>query len=445
MVSMLQETKDLFVPVDRIKMYLALTGEPTSLLSAIWRRRLATIKTLLKLFAGITNPAGVTTEAEEDQALALLLGAKSAGELLFLVRSLQWEELDSKLDELDLDQVAQRLVILLNRRDYIVHHFLERFLTDRYPFENITFAEIEDCVTVVFAQLSTEGIEALINTLWNARQLTLDKVCEMALRSFPTHAREFKQVLDRIRTLTNVRRDELDQLGWEVHYTDLICRQMERAEVHLILQTLPELVDPDLPSRRRVAFFEMLRRYSPEITAMEKVVNVVGSTAQKGDMKLFVDALTTFLNNFTADPPTPALIQTIASFFGSLADTVNELRVATLNAADTIANSLTFGRIFGEVEDDEARAVTQELLAADALVHIATPMKLTLIQRMLDGFTDDDDEQSILHILGQTKNHPEKHSTAAFLQLVAGVGYEPLDFSIDGSEHDEFMNLLAQI
>lgn len=434
MVSMLQETKAPIVPVNRLKMYLIVTGEPTSLLRAISRRKLITIKMMFDNFP-----------SETHQALALLLNTKIADELLFLVRSLRWEELDSELDELDLDQVAQRLVILLNGRDYVVNHFLERFLTDRYPFENITFAEIDDCVTVVFAQLSTKGIEALLNKLWNARQLTLDKVCEMALRSFPTHAREFKRVLDRIRTLTNFRHDELDQLGWEVHYTDLICRQMERAEVHLILQTLPELVDLGLPARRRVAFFEMLRRYSPEITAMEKVVSVIGSTAQKGDMKFFIDALTTFLNNFTADPPTPTLIQTIASFFGSLADTVNELRIATLNAADTIANSLTFDRIFGEVEDDEARAITQELFAADALVHIASPMKLTLIQRMLDGFTDDDDEQSILHILGQTKNHPEKHSTAAFLQLVAGVGYEPLDFSIDGAEHDEFMNLLAQI
>jgi hypothetical protein len=102
-------------------------------------------------------------------------------------------------------------------------------------------------------------------------------------------------------------------------------------------------------------------------------------------------------------------------------------------------------KVLGTVEDDEARAVTNALFSTDALVYISTPVKLTLMQRMLAGATLDEDELSILHILQQTKEHPEKHSTAEFLQLVAGAGYELLDESLDNVEHDQFMKLLADI
>src|SRR5687767_3101877 len=56
---------------------------------AIWHHKLNKIRDLF---------AGATTEAEEDEALAILLSAESGSEAAFLVNNLTWDVLDDELD-----------------------------------------------------------------------------------------------------------------------------------------------------------------------------------------------------------------------------------------------------------------------------------------------------------------------------------------------------------
>jgi hypothetical protein len=237
----------------------------------------------------------------------------------------------------------------------------------------------------------------------------------------------------------------MKQFGWQVYYTSAVGEELAKGGYAALFTLLPDLVDPDVKggNEQRVALYETLRKLDPEIRAMEDFIMTAGNPTQKAQMETCMSAYHEFMRDFDPDLPPETLLQSVLRRFGkSVADVrayfqqlISAAGVAVANLDDTfnLKNLLTDDR------DKVAREITKRLLA-EGLQELPTSKKVKLINELLDGFTESDDEQCILDILRATKARNKDE----FYQIIAAVGYEKLDFSIDWEENDELKRLMNE-
>ncbi|TDU80682.1 hypothetical protein EDD91_7594 [Streptomyces sp. KS 21] len=284
----------------------------------------------------------------------------------------------------------------------------------------------------------------------------------MALRGRQSGVREYRLALDSSPGPERYRAADVQQLSYEVFYTDLICGQLSQGEYDLLLQTLPDLVNPGTvpPFQfpvQNIALFNVLRKFENEFFAMERVIRLVGTQRQKTDALTYMNARNIFMAKFPATqpplPPPPApppaaflaaiqqAIQGIQATLGGVGASFQDLTKTAANLAATIEGISASG-ILGNLEDDKAFELTDTLFAENRLTFLPTVYKVELIHRILGGSdivsaVEDEEEQAILTIFQDAK----KRSPAEFLQVACSAGWETLDSSINGTEHNRLEGL----
>lgn len=396
---------------------------------------------------------GATSEEEEDAALATLIGAPRASDLVELVNRLGWSRLDDELDEPDLTAIMDRLAVLMDRRDHLVGFFLRWYFT----VDDLRLPSI-DLVNVLTPYVTRRGFDVrhrLADQALAQRDAVLDGTVLMALRRRDTHVREFRLVLDNLAGPEQYYAADLAGLSWEVLYTDLIAGQLTRGDYGLLLLTLNDLFNVNLAGfpARSVALFNALRRTERYVLAMERAIDIVGSSGQQASARTFSRTRTLFLNSFPQVPPpgppgTPpppaflaavtAAIQSVSTSLNGLAGTFQDLATSVEAAASTV-ESVTVGGLLGTTDDDKARSLVSSLAAEGLLALLPAGYKSVLIDRLLDGSVGDDDEEAILTVLRETKIR----SQAEFLQLGAAATWDRLDSAIDGEQYDALNALFA--
>ena len=363
-----------------------------SILRIILLRKLYRIKSL---FEGYTN------DDEEDEALAWIMSVKTAEDLIFLINQLTWDALDDDLEEADLTDIACRLSQLLDLQDHFgVSSILRRLFRDPSLLRDRTPQDVAIEFTNMFSALSPANRRALIDELLASRNKLLDDTAILALRKKETNARDFKLIVEIIPTLESYQTNEVTQLDWEVFYTNDICFHLERGETAPIFRQLPDLVNPELSDTRRNAFLLALRKRDPEFRASEEIVKSLGTVSQKSDMVRFIEARKVFMDNFPRLAPPTTLLQRIANQLGltTLVNSFEDFSKGVNNLPQAIAQAIPADILFNGKADDDARDATNALASISTdrgslLAFLPFMYKIHLIDPMLKGFTDDDDEQ----------------------------------------------------
>lgn len=333
-----------------------------------------------------------------------------------------------------------RAALLLERRDHPPVRLLRRvFGVDPWALPGMPFNQLNATVAAMpgFArQLLADEFVALRDRLLNSNIIT-------GLRGRPTLFRELKLVIEFLAGAGH-NAGPLTALGWELFYTDIIATQLARGEVGVLIQRLPDLVNPTLPGGdvQRFAWFDMLRLWDREFVAFDEMVKVLGSNAQKVDMRKFLDTRRIFMDNFPAVQPPPgaieAAIQAILAAIGAIGSSLQDLVAAIQGIADAIGD-FTVPSLFG-TDSDQLAVNTVNILAGQSLLGLLpTVYKSELINRLLDGAAEDEEEQAILAILRSSK----ERSIADFAQLVAQASWEKLDNSFNGQEYDDLEGMLT--
>ncbi|HQR52089.1 MAG TPA: hypothetical protein PLZ79_02385 [Burkholderiales bacterium] len=292
-------------------------GHDKSVVSGIWRRQVGAIQ---EMFSGGTD------EALEDKALKILLKAGSYAELAFMVNRLTWDVLDDELDEQDNTQIAERLSVLRDPVEHTVDGVFRGLSLSPGSFPDIPVATITQSIHQRLGFLGDLGRMRLANDLLARRVPLLNAIALFALRDMPTRSRELVILLDDLASHTPALHSSLSSLRWEAFYENLICVQLEQARYRLLVATLPDMMDPNLPAERRLALFDTLNRRDDEFRAMQTFIGVLGTVEQRTAVDRFMDARQLFMDNFTPAPPTPGTIQAVAAFFDSVASEIVGLR-----------------------------------------------------------------------------------------------------------------------
>jgi hypothetical protein len=380
-----------------------------------------------------------TSEEDEDRALAILLGADKPG-TLFLINALTWSRLDDELDEPDLTQIALHLSRVCDARDYRVGAILQRaFWSDPAALRERSDNDLRLAAAAIPLEVRQQVADEVVRT----RGSVTESVGSMSLRGLASDVREFRVLIDFIQSTGLHHPPQLAQVSWELFYAERICSQLARGEVRLLFGTLPEMLDAALPAVRRVAHYDMMRRWDREFVAFEEIVKAIGSSRQQSDMRRFMEARRLFVDNFpTAAPAQPnALQQAILAILGALNSVAGGFQdlAAAVHAIAQAIDDLSVPKLFGTSSDAEAVNATNSLLGKDLLSRLPNAHKIELIERLLDGAVEDEEEQAILTILRETK----KRSVAEFAQLVAQATWEKLSNSFNGQEYDDLEQLFV--
>ena len=419
-----------FSPTNSVGEFVQGVGEK-SVRRAIWRYKLAKVNDLFE---------GATSEAEEDEALAIILSAESADEIIFLVNNLTWDGLDDDLDEPDLDRILHLLAKMVERRDYPVIGILRQvFSGDPDTLPGISINQLSATAASMGGLLR----QPLANELVGKRDPLLDQMAIIALRGRRTLFRELKTVMDFLQTVV-ANPNPLQQLNWELFYTDFICTQLERGEVRALMQRLSDMLNVTLPGGavQRTAWFDMLRRWDREFMALDGLIKAVGNASQKTDMRNFLDMRRFFMDSFPGPAAAPgqiaAAIQSVLTAINGVAGNFQDLVAAVQQVVDTIAD-FSVPNLLGSSSDDIAVDATNILAGQNLLQMLPTGYKSTLINLMLDGAVEDEEEQAILAILRMSKSR----SVADFAQIAAQATWEKLYNSFDGQEYDDLEGLFT--
>jgi hypothetical protein len=431
MVSINDEIGSLFMGSGRISLLSYCRNRSSSVLTSLWESHVGACRNLF---------SGGTDEADEDKALRIIMRSESFRELAFMVEKLSWDVLDDELDEADLTQIAAQLSALRNRVEHAVDAVLRGLALNPSTFAQSQSADVDAAIAQRVVWLGGFGQRALADRLLARRPALLDSIAQFALRGLPTRVREFRVLVDDLASRVPALASDLASLSWSAFYDNRVCGQLEQARYRLLMSTLPDMVDPNLPRQRRRALFDTLdSRRDPELRAMQDFIGAVGTVEQRSDVQRFMDARRLFLDNFTDAPPTPDVIQRIAAFFDSVASEVVGLRTDVANATQGLIDSLTLGHLAESEKDDTSREAVGVLSGTGRLAVLATKWKSSMIAMMEEGNCDDDDEQAINEILKASK----ARSLADFAQLVAAQGWESLSTSFDEQEYDDLELLLS--
>ncbi|MCA3363186.1 MAG: hypothetical protein ING08_02535 [Roseomonas sp.] len=236
------------------------------------------------------------------------------------------------------------------------------------------------------------------------------------------------------------RRDELVTFLYRAVYTVRIATALELRQYGDLYKVLIDMADGSKDLRLRRAARDSLETMAKAFLAVERAVQTYGSNEARTTVGRFMVARRRALDAFQPAAPANQVLNAVADAIGSAANTIVDLETAIVNLPDVLTTVLTLAGFLKEDGDDKARDLVNVLFGLNALGHLPTRVKLDAINACLDGNTDDDDEQAILKILQAAKDL----EPAELWQVASSATWEALDFSIDFTENDELVALLAQ-
>jgi hypothetical protein len=389
---------------------------------------------------------GATGDEEEDAIKDLMVKSENSYELIRMVGAIEgWEGLDDELPEAHLDPIAVQIARVLDQRDYVVYQLIRKYLMILDYNFSPTLGDSFDRLLAWPIEFQPPEIDWLL-----AKKAALLKGITSA------NMRERKNMVDAARVHPDViarclaaaphRVNDLVSLMFEVNYTTRICLPLTRLDFRPLYGVIADMVDPNLQptvalnDRQRRACKDRCEGLKFEFAAAEKAVAVLGTTEAKATVTRFMQTLKTMIDNFPAVVPAPTLINQVAAALGQVANTITDLRTAITNLPDSVAGIINLGSIIGSSEDDDARYLISELYSQGWLEHASFEAKHTLINRLLSGATDDDDEGAILKIMEKAQAYDQ----AELYQLAASATWDSLYSSFDGDEYDMLEDRLGQ-
>lgn len=383
---------------------------------------------------------GATGDDEEDAIRDLMAQSENSYELVRMFGAIDgWEGLDDELPEGHLDPIASRLAQVLDQRDYVVYQLIRRYLT---LLDYNASPTLGDCFARLLgwpAEFHADEIDLLLSR----KAELLKRVTSATLRdrkNMVDAARIHPSVIQQYVTATPPRVNELVALMHEVNYTTRIGVSLVALDYQPLYGVIADMVDPAKSNLERIACRDTCQRMSLEFAAAAKAVEVIGSNAAKSTVNRFMGTLKAALDNFPATLPAPTAVGAIMAALGAVGNTLNDLLTAITNLPDALAGAISLPNLTGSGEDDDARQLVSELHAQGMLARASFKVKITCVNSLLSGSTDDDDEIAIIRVMEAAKGYDQ----AELYQLAATATWESLYSSVDGDEYDTMEGILGQ-
>lgn len=386
--------------------------------------------------------AGATGDDEEDAIKNEMVQSENSYELIRMLAAIDgWAGLDDELPEGHLDPIAHQLAQVLDQRDYVVYQLIRRYLIlldyNSSPTLGDCFVRLllwpKEYQADEFDRLLSRKDE-ILKGVTSATMRQRDKMVAAAL----VHPDVIRQYL----LVTPHRWNELVALMYEVNYTRRICLSLAKLDIQPLYSEIDDMVEPP-PARtdlQRIACRDTCDRLRPEFSAVAKAVDIYGENAAKATINRFMRTLMASLDNFPATLPAPTAVGEIVAALGAVGNTFSDLLTAVTNLPDALTGAITLPGFLKSDGDDKARFLISELQAQGWLAHTAFPVKLNMVNALLSGSTDDDDENAINRVMEAAKAYDK----AELYQLAAAATWESLYSSFNGDEYDTLENTLNQ-
>jgi hypothetical protein len=384
--------------------------------------------------------SGYTDDDDEDAIKDLMVKSENSYELIRMVGAIEgWAGLDDELTEAYLDPIAKQIAQVLDQRDYVVYQFVRRYLV---LLDYNASPTLGDCFDrLLLWPLPFQPAE--IDLLLSQKAALLKGVTSATMRdrtNMIAAAHVHPDVIGRYLLAAPHRMNDMLALMHEVNYTTRTCFSLTRLDFRPLYNVIADMVDPNLTNLQRIACRDTCKRLALEFSAAEKAVEVFGSNEAKSMITRFMLTLKTAIDNFPAVVPAPTIVGMIANAISQVAATITDLRTAITNLPDAIAGTINFGNLTGSSDDDNARNLTNQLHSQGWLEHASFDVKRRMVNAMLSGSTDDDDEAAILKILEAAKGYDQSE----LYQLANSATWESLYTSFDGDEYDILEDTLNQ-
>jgi hypothetical protein len=385
---------------------------------------------------------GATGDDEEDAIKDEMVQSENSYELIRMLAAIDgWAGLDDELPEGHLDPIARQLAQVLDQRDYVVYQLIRRYLI---LLDYNSSPTLGDCF-VRLLLWPKEYQAAEFDLLLSRKDEILKGVTSATMRQrdkMVAAALVHPDVISQYLAATPYRWQELVALMYEVNYTRRICFSLAKLDIQPLYSEIDDMVEPFPPRTdlERIACRDTFDRLRPEFSAAAKAVDVYGENDAKATINRFMLTLMAALDNFPATLPAPTAVGAIVSALGAVGNTFSDLLTAITKLPDALAGALTLSGFLESDGDDKARFLISELQAQGWLAHTAFPVKLNMVNALLSGSTDDDDENAINRVMEAAKAYDK----AELYQLAAAATWESLYSSFDGDEYDTLENTLNQ-
>jgi hypothetical protein len=383
---------------------------------------------------------GPTDQQEENEALAKFLSAPTANGLGFLIDGFTgaWNELNDELDPGPITQIAKRLSTLLDRRDYlpwrlVAGSFADSFVTtDRGP------------VVFVTQRTPLKRWHAMVNDL-ALRNLTAKAIGALPNLADTDRIATGELVALRAKLSPGADRDALDGVLATCEYTDRLVRNIVIPDGPSVLDAIADIAQETNAHRLAAAIDVMAQVRDTTLAALITAASPMGLGANQAALTRLHEVLE------QADQignPLPGgingVIQQALNVLSQLVANVQQDLDAFANSFQDVSSKLVNFSIVGSSADDIARSVVSQLRSNKTLSALPTQMKISMIRALLDAdWTGDDDEQTILAILGDPANGAR--TQAEFFAMYGGVGHQDYQDNIDGQENDDMYALLKRM
>lgn len=392
---------------------------------------------------GLAN--GATSRAEEERIRDAVGRSQNSYEVIRMVSALGgWDGMDDELEPGDLDEIAKNIAQVLDQRDYPVYRFIRRHLPVLHYDDDKQGPSLGDAVKRLLT-MPSRSMKNEINLLLSQTDEMMLRIGLAGLRARSHMVRAAGVSIETIEAVTTQappvhRRDELVTFLYRAVYTVRIATALELRQYGDLYKVLIDMADGSKDLRLRRAARDGLETMAKAFLAVERAVQTYGSNEARTTVGRFMVARRRALDAFQPAAPANQVLNAVADAIGSAANTIVDLETAIVNLPDVLTTVLTLAGFLKEDGDDKARDLVNVLFGLNALGHLPTRVKLDAINACLDGNTDDDDEQAILKILQAAKDL----EPAELWQVASSATWEALDFSIDFTENDELVALLAQ-
>jgi hypothetical protein len=395
------------------------------------------------LFDGPTGPD------EEQAALTILLSAPTGAQLERLVCALGWRELDDELGSADIDQITTQLTNRLTVERSVLRQ-IEPWVSDHNipvdpsPFEASVSSYIDVLDTSGRNIISAELIfyrRRLLEETISARRRGVDFQVPRLLRILQllgTRGSNFLDALTKVSIL-----DALTRLSREIKYTEMVAQGLVDGEYSQLATILLDLADAALPETQRIALFEILQSLEPLRSSIQKYIESQSLNAdQKARLASYSTLITKALTSFALSSDPGSLLDILRAelenLFKEALGTLEETRSAIGRFSAMFLDSATLSSILSTDTDNRSRMVIGELSASGQLAILPTRYKLALVENCIAGNAGDDDEDAILRVLDDT----DQADRVELYQLVSAIGWEKLNFNLDGEQNDRFFEIL---
>lgn len=408
---------------------LTFAGDEKSLRRAFWNRRRNRIDDLF---------SGGTSEADERDALAVLLKSDSGAECRHYIRAFGWSRFDNELIEDQVTRWAQQIGTQHLQDAHLVARFVRWSVG---ATTDVPLADQVDRYGKVWGSLSVERRREIAAWLVRRRAALIDAGVRMEYIGVRNQLESLRGLIAVAENDDSVVTDDLRFVRWQAHYAVRFAEQLRQGQVRLLVTTLQDLVNPDFPNVRRNALFDLYQSaFLRTLNAIREAIVVLGSSDQRQRFDRFLEVRRVFIDAFPTTTPTPGLLEQIANALGAITNTLDGIATTLGDIGDRIAG-ITFSGLLNEIEDDEARETINRLGQNGLLDALPFGMRVELCHRCLTGTTDDDDEAAINRVLRNT--WPD--SLCERYLLTSALTWEALSFSIDGDESDELETMLSDV